>query len=282
MHLSENSFITGFVNSPIGLMKPAVLTMEKSQIHSHMDNETVMDVKLFKFIGLLQVLKPAVSTGCVFDGQWHRRVLRVIFWTMLLTIILNIGMLHKAFNDFQRFTYLIMIIFIYINTTITGYLFLAKSDRMWDVLDLTRFAFTSCGQRDSSRLADSRVKLSAILRTIVIIGLIVFLLRLSAPFIIQERLSVVQLDGTIKKYRRCIFNIWVPLSDTMYNSLVVWPLVYAYELLLLVGSCVVWFMFVCYLMTACFALNAHFRTLAAGYEALGRTPWNGSFPFNTP
>lgn len=241
-----------------------------------------MDIRLFKMIGLLQTLNPDMSTDGNYVGRCYRTVMRVVFVALFLTIVLNIGMLYQAFNDFQRFTYLIMLMIIAMNSTTKAYVLMVDTDRLWVVLDLTHYAFTWSGRFDWSRLSRCSVNLSVVLRTIITINNIVTIIWMIVPFFVHEPISVIHLDGTIGEYRTSILNLWLPqfVSNLMYNSVAVWSLFYAFEMFMLFSCLVPWYIFDCYLITVCFALNAHFRTLAANYEALGRTPCNGLLFYN--
>ncbi|VVC25250.1 Olfactory receptor, insect [Cinara cedri] len=227
---------------------------------------TVVDVKLFKAIGLFQIL----SAG----GRWHRTALQIGLCTYFGSIILNVACLYLASNDFQRLTYLSLLIIIAAMYALKAYVLLVNADRLWAVLDLARYAFTSCGQRDPSRLSRCRTALSTLLHALVVINYGAAVVWLVSPFFVQDkRLSVTHLDRDVKEYRIGIFNLWVPMSNAAYNSPVGWSLVYAYEAFILFFNCTVWSLFDCYLLTACFSLNAQFHTLTAGYAALGwRSP----------
>lgn len=244
---------------------------------SNAENGTIVDVKLFKVIGLWQTLNPTMYTDSVLNGRLYKWVLQVFFWMMFITIVSNTVMLREASNDFQRFMYLSMLIIISINNTIKVYVLLNKSDQMSAVLDLAQYAFTSCSRRDPSLLSQCRGNLFALLRAIVVINYVVTAIWSVLPFFIDEPLSVIQLDGTVRKYRVCIVNVWVPLSYAMYNTTAGWYLVYVYELFMMVCNILAWVMFDIYMITMCFALNVQFRILAAGYEALGNGPCTGLF-----
>lgn len=86
----------------------------------------------------------------------------------------------------------------------------------------------------------------------------------------DEYVPFAKLDGTVGHYRTSIFNMWFPLSESLYNRLPVWTLVYAVEAF--VGSVDVynWLLFDCYLVTMCMVLTAQFETMSTAYETLGR------------
>ncbi|VVC42144.1 Hypothetical protein CINCED_3A014049 [Cinara cedri] len=233
--------------------------------NSENHDRTVVDVKLFKAIGLFQTLSGD-------DGRRYRTAMRVFFWTMFGTIVLNVWGMYLSSNDFQRFTFLFLCVTISLMCSLKAHLLsrTVDAERLGVVLDLARYAFTSCGRRDPSRLSRCRAKLSALLRTSVTIQLCVMLVWLLAPFFVHTRLSVTHLDGTVSEYRIGMVNLWVPLPDVVYDSAAGWSVVYAYEAFFFFCNFIAWMQFDCYLVTTCFALNAQFCTLAAGYEALGR------------
>ncbi|VVC37787.1 Olfactory receptor, insect [Cinara cedri] len=246
------------------------MTAEYSDSHS---DGTVVDVKLFRAIGLFHILNFTAQTGRDgYDGRRHRTVLRVYFWLVIVTIIFNIGGMYLSYNDFQRFTYLTLCVTVSLPCSLKSYVLSRKADtdRLRAVLDMARYAFTSCGRSDPSRLSRRSAALSALLRTFVTINYCTVFFWMLAPFFIHASLSVTHLDGTVSEYRNSILNLWVPLPDAAYNSSAGWSVVYAYEAIVFTGNLIILLMFDCYVLTTCFALNAHFRTLVDGYTALGR------------
>lgn len=245
---------------------------------------TVVDVKLFGAIGLTQILNPAGAGGL-------RTAVWTGFWAVFGMVVVNVWALYRASGDFQRFTYLIMVLTYTYTCLVKAYALLTDSRRLRAVLDVARYAYTSCGRRNQSRLTRCRAYLRALLRVYVVFNLFGGFVWLLTPVFAYQRVVVVVvvgLTGTVHHYRMNIINLWVPLSEAAYNSPGGWTLVYGYESFVALFTMCVRLMFDCYLLTVCFALTAQFGTVVAGYETLGRsTPMDrarpqGSYPLPQP
>ncbi|VVC26167.1 Olfactory receptor, insect [Cinara cedri] len=235
----------------------------------------MVDVKLFKIIGLYQILRPAPQDGRT--GRKYQKTLMAVMWLMLMTYIIQISALYFAMNDFQRLAHQTLVLSVCVVTWIKGYLLIWNADRMWPVLELGRYAFTSSGHRDPSKLIQCHATLSTMVRLFAAFYYWVLVAWLASPFFIHEPTKIIHLDGTVSKHRMTVLNLWMPLSEAEYNSTKYWAVVYGIEVMTCTINVFIWTMFDCYIMTVCFVLEAQFRTLEIAYTEIGhRQPWDDS------
>lgn len=230
-------------------------------------NKTIVDEKLFKIIGLYYVLSPTQ------DGRSehkYRKILIVVSLLMLAIFITQIGALYFALNDFQRLAHMIMVLSFCLITCFKGYVLVRNANRMWPVLELGRYSFTSSGHRDPSKLIQCRAVVFTMVRLFAMFNYCVLAVWLVSPFFIHEPITIIHLDGTVSKHPTVILNVWVPLSEAKYNSPPYWTVIYGIEVLITIFNVIVWTMFDCYMMTVCFVLDAQFRTVATAYQTTGQ------------
>lgn len=238
----------------------------KTVEYAHGNNSTIMDVKLFKAIGIYQLLQPSNEGGF---GDRYRTWMLIILSLIAGLQCMQIIRLYLALDDLQLFLYVAMLTTTILICTFKMYVMVTNLEKLWTMLDAARYGFTSCGRRDPSRLRRFRDTLSIWLRTFVALSSVTMIVWMFTPWFMDKYVPFAKLDGTVGYYRTSIFNLWFPLSESLYNWLPVWALVYAIEAFVCFMDVFNWSLFDCYLVTMCIVLTAHFETMSAAYETLG-------------
>lgn len=232
------------------------------------DDGAVVDEPLFKAIGLYQLLHPAEGTR----QRWYRTVYLCVLWLTFGLQCVQIVGLYFTLHDFRRFAYMTVLAVNGMMCVLKGYVLVTNADRLQAVLDVARYGFTTSGLRDPGALRRCRATLSKLLRTFVTISFSTLTVWTVTPLFMDSHVPIAQPDGTIGYYRTTIDNLWLPgMSVSLYNSTPVWATIYLMEVYICFVNVISWSLFDCYMVTTCFVLNAQFRTIAAGYETLGRS-----------
>lgn len=230
---------------------------------------TVVDIKLFKVIGLYQLLCPAYGLS----GDRYRMVLLTVLRIAFALQVTQLFGLYYALNDLQRFTNMAVLVVCGMLCLFKGYVLITEAGRIWAVLDAARFGFMSSRRgrrRQQSALHRCRATLSVLLRTFVTFSYVTLAIWLAVPYLMDAYVSIADPHGIVDRYRLNINNLWVPVSGSVYNALPVWTMFYMIEAFLIIVNVFCWTTFDCFMITVCFALNAQFRTVSAGYQTLGR------------
>lgn len=227
------------------------------------NDETAVDVKLFKTIGLYQLLRPS-KTG------WYRTILRAILWLIFSVHIVQTIGLYFVLNDLERFMFMTVMILNSLMCLFKAYVMVTNADQLWSILDVARYAFTSCSSQNTSEMHRCGATVSVLLRIFTVISYSSLVVWIATPWFMEEYVSVINMDGTVSYHRTTIYNQWYPVSDAVYNSPLVWTLIYTIEVAVCCTNVFSWSLFDCYVLTTCFFLKAHFHTLSAGCEGLGR------------
>lgn len=228
-----------------------------------------MDVQLFKIIGLYHLLWPTASVGAF--GIRFRKVLLVASALIFGTYAVQIAVIYLAIDDFPRLAYMLLLITVAYTCLFKAYVLLRYADKMWSILELAGYTFTSSGRRDSSVLIRCRYTLSTVLRVFVGLNYCTLISWLISPLFIHEPVSVTILDGTIVHYRTAVFNLWTSLSEQVYNSPLGFATIYLIECFVCSYNLLLWTVFDCYVMTVCYVIHANFRTVIAAYKTLGQS-----------
>lgn len=226
---------------------------------------TIVDKRLFKAIGLYQILNPTPGAN---------RCYRIAYMTsMIMSFVVQITQLiglYFAVNDLQRFAFTTTVISNGFLSLSKGFVLVTNADRLCAGLELARYEFTSCGSRDQRTARGSRAVLSSILRMFLVLSSVTgFVWALTPLSLMGDYLPVTNMDGTISRYRVTIYNIWLPIPETVYNAPMVWALIYAVEVVVCFYNVYSWMLFESYVMTMCFTLNAQFRILSDSFAAIG-------------
>lgn len=209
------------------------------------EGSTVMDVELFKIIGVHQLLRPDEHG---LDGSLYRAAVKVVVCLTLGLQSIQVCRLYLVRNDIPMFANIGVMVINGLMCLLKGYMVAVNADQMSTTLDAARYAFTKCGGRNPSKLRLCRVRLSMILRTFVILSFGTLIVWLVMP--------------------------WFMTSD--YNSQSsIWVAVYVVESIILTVNVFCWTWFDCYLVTMCFVFEALFCTMSTSYETLGRR-WTGA------
>lgn len=226
------------------------------------DDETAMDVKLFKTIGLYQLLCPS-KTG------WYRTIIRAILWLIFSVHIVQMIGLYFVLNDLERFMFMTVMILNSLMCLFKAYVMVTNADQLWSILDVARYVFTSCSSQNTSEMHRCRATVSALLRVFTVISYSSLVVWITTPWFMEEYVSISNMDGTVSYHRTTIYNQWYPVSDAVYNSPIAWTLIYTTEVAVCCTNVFSWSLFDCYVLTTCFFLKAHFNTLSTGCEGLG-------------
>lgn len=223
-------------------------------------------MNLFKAIGFYQMLQPSTEGG--FGDRYRTWILTILLLIAGLQCM-QIVRLYLVLDDLQLFMYVAMMSTTILICTFKMYVVVMNLEKMWSMLDVAWYGFTLCGRRDPSRLRQCRDTLSTWLRTFVVLSSITLILWLFTPWYMDDYVPFVKFDGTVGHYRTSIFNMWFPISESVYNWLPVWVLIYLIEAFVCFVDVFNWLLFDCYLVTMCIVLTAQFDTMSAAYETLG-------------
>lgn len=209
---------------------------------------TVVDVNLFKMIGLYQIISSSCSGG---DRNWYRTVVKTFLGLSLALQVVQVYRLHLASDDFQTFTFMTVVMIGTLLCSYKGHVIVTKADSLHTVLDVARYAFTTYGLRYPNALHSHRDRLSTLLRTFAGISYVT----LAAWVVFPGMMKTGTGNGADKE---------PTLAYTVGQKALV--VVEGYVVSVNVFC---WVLFDTYVITLCFVLMAQFRTLSAGYRALG-------------
>ncbi|KAL4119061.1 hypothetical protein QTP88_011930 [Uroleucon formosanum] len=212
----------------------------RNEDYRNEDGGTVMDVKLFKSIGMYQLLHPATLH---LDRDLCRIAAMVVVGLTLGMQQMQIFRLYLARHDIPMFANMAMLVVYGFMCLLKGYTIAAHADRICITLEVARYAFTGCGGRDPSLMRRCRARLSPILRTFVGLSFGTLVVWLVMPWF---------------------------LTSEYDDQPIIWAIVYVVESVILIVNVFFWTSFDCYLVTMCFVFNATFRTMSFGYEKVGR------------
>lgn len=242
----------------------------------NIENKTMVDVMLFKAIGLYQLLRPCES-GSV--RHRYRTIVHVTVWLMIGLQIMQVVRQYLSLGDIQLFLFTTVTVIVEQISNYKAYVLVTNTDKLWTVLEITRYGYISCSNRETSRLRRCGETISVWLRVFIVFIYITLTTWIIAPWIKNVYVPFNKLDGTIGHYRQTMLNMWYPISETVHNWTPVWALINLIETLISFTTVIWWVQFDCYLITVCTVLSAHFHNLSASYEILGRksTEYSGKF-----
>lgn len=231
------------------------------------DDVTVADLKLFRAIGLHQMLNPADRRSGYRLRLAYRAVVALAFALQSVQIV---G-LFFTLNDLRRFAYMTVMVFNGLMCVLKGHVLVMNADRLWAVLDVARYRYTVCGARDPTALHRCRATLAVLLRTFAVLSFSTLIIWSTMPLFMDPYVPITKPDGTVGQYRTTIDNLWFPaMTESVYNYTPVWAFIYSMEVFICTFNVISWLLFDSCMVTISFVLHAQFRTMAAGYESLGR------------
>lgn len=247
---------------------------------------TIVDNKLFKAICLHQILDPTNGSN-----RYYRLVLIAFMYMSFGVQIVQFVGLYFTIHDLQRFGFVTTTLSDAFLCIFKGYVLVMNADKLRASLEVARYEFTSCGGRDQRLLRQSRAVLSTILRTFTVLSWCTcFIWALGPLFTMDDFLQVTEADGIVSRYRVLIFNVWLPIPTTVYNTTTVWTLLYAVEVIVCFLNVFNWLLFDSYVVTMCFTFNAQFRTVSTSCMSIGHRDHcfrsssphasKGSYPIN--
>lgn len=231
------------------------------------DSETIVDLRLFKAIGLYQLLSPVRSDA----ASGYRTALLTSTVIIVGVFAVQTATLYLTVDDFSRFAYIVMTITMVSTNSFKSYTLIRRACPMWRALEPARYAFTTSARHDPSELFRCRDAVRTVLRTFAALNYCALSIWLITPWFVHETIPITNVDGTVAMCRTSVLNIWTPLSENAYNSPLVFAAVYAFEIFICSYCVFIITVFDIYVMTMSFVLVANFRTVAARYQTLGRS-----------
>nr|UMT69221.1 odorant receptor 22 [Myzus persicae] len=204
------------------------------------DSGTIVDVDLFKAIGVYQLLHPV---ECGLDSGLCRMAVKIIVGLTLGLQSIQVCRLYLARYDIPMFANMGVLVVYGLMCLFKGYTLATHADRICTTLEVARYSFTSCGGRYPSLMRQCRARLSTILRTFVGLSFGTLFVWLIIPWF---------------------------LTSEYDDKPIVWAVVYVVESIIFTVNVFCWTSFDCYLVTMCFVFEAVFRTMSYGYENVGR------------
>lgn len=206
------------------------------EINQHVD-DTVVDLKLFKFIGLhLSLCSP----------EWNKY--RIAAW-MIIGILCVLLTVH-TYITYDRIALAPFTFIIWIYNIVSIYkcsLIMANRDRMRIILDVARFTFTSCSLKHPDALVQGQRTLRIILCTLIASTYSMVLAWLMFPDLLQLVFPQVKFSN------------------------ITWTIIFVIDCTMLAFDVFLWMLFDCYMITVCVALSVQFKTVSAGYEMIGNS-----------
>lgn len=242
------------------------MTSSKKNKNNAENEETLIDVKLCKVIGLYQLLQP-----CQCDGftKRYRTALLTAIWLAVGLLSMQIVRLYLELSNFQSFVNIAGVTIVEELCVFKGYVLVTNADRLWGLMDVAMYGFTSYGRHNLPELRNTREMLSRLLCWMVVGYYGVTTLWTSATWFMEEFNPFFKLDGTVGEYRQTIFNLWIPVSEDVFNWTPVWSVVYMIEMVIVYLYTFLWLMFDCYLLAVCIALKAQSHVISTAYRNLG-------------
>lgn len=229
------------------------------------DDGAVLAENLFKAIGLYQLLQN--SSKCGRENR-YRKYSIICLWLTFVAICLLPVRLYLDSNDLQLFQFELMVTGNMIIDAIKGYLVIVNADKIWDFLEAARYGFTG-GRQDPSRIHRCRYLLSIWLHAYIILVIGTVILWILTPLFAREYLQLTKMDGTTGNYRASVINLWYPVTESMYNWLPIWAMIYMYEAFMFTVYMVFVLFYDLFLITMCVIFVVQFESLSAAYETLG-------------
>lgn len=227
------------------------------------------DVKLFYAIGLGQLLRLFSESQYGVYGHRYRTIGLAVVWLITAFHGMQLVRLYLTLDDFQLFPYVLMLLVTGLNGAFKGFVLVSNADRLCAIMSAVRPGYTSCGRRDPSHLHRCRKPLAVWLHTIAVSMLVTLVVWIIAPWVAEDYVSFVRLDGTVGHYRPSVYNFWIPVSESAYNWTPVWSLIYGTEVFVSFANAFYWSVLDWYSVTMCVVLNAQFNSLSDAYAELG-------------
>lgn len=249
------------------MVTTTITAVDKNCHEKCKSSNTAMDVWLFKAIGLYHLLRPCNSISV---GHGYRTIALVALWLTFGLQVMQVVRLYLTLGDFQLFLFTTVISINGLVSLYKGYVIVTNADKLWTVLDVARYRFTSCGYRDKTKLRRCGKTMSIWLRTYVVFNYILLTIWALFPWVMNDHVPFVKLDGSVGHYRQTMINMWFPVSENVHNWTPVWTLINVVETVFASISVISWIMFDCYVLFTCMVLSVQFRTMSTAYEMLGQ------------
>lgn len=230
------------------------------------DEDHVFNFKLCNSFGLYQILNP--NTVKLYNHNAYHVIVVVICVYMFSSMIPSIICIRNFMNDTIEFTYYIGLIeqilfVIYKMLNIVYY-----SNDIWKFIANTRFETMSSGLYDINIFKHwQKHSVNIAITYVIMFGLIVVIWTLN-PFIFNtSKVSLKNADNSYNYYRLNIYNIYLPVSDELYNKYFIVFFIIDLTVAILFSICA--FIYDIYMVMACYTLICQLEIINDGLRTLG-------------
>lgn len=231
-------------------------------------------MKLIKYIGLYHLLNPHITQ---IRGYNVYHIINVCFG-LLIVAVSTLGPfgLYYLTNDVVAFmlSFGMFINHLFCVCKVFTIIYYAKD--LWICSEIGSFNCLSYQYYNKSILKTRRRQSTIISYGIIIIVILAFITWIPSPYIFNETMiTIKKIDGSLKKYRINLFNLYFIFAAETYNK---YYIVF-YIIENTIGSIFLYFttVFDIFLVLMCFALFSQLETISDGIESLGRNHSEDNF-----
>lgn len=181
------------------------------------DENYVFNFRLSKFIGLYQILNPCTKKYYN-QNVYHIIIILLSVYIFSISILSPIG-LYNLINDAIPFAFYMGTIEQFFFSIYKVLNIVYYSNVLWKCMINTNNKFMSCGLNNRN-IFNYWQNYSAKMALIYIIMIcFIILIWASCPLIFNKTIVTVRnLDGSYSIFKINIFNVYVPISDEVYNK----------------------------------------------------------------
>lgn len=212
-------------------------TINRGDSVEDFDNRTLMDTRLFKFIGLYHIINPSEN------GHRYRRIISTILWLLL---VCQCARIYLSFVHVEMAVYFLVSGCDVIMCFYKGQLMLKHWDELRAMLNVTRFTFTTCGVKYPDIMIQYQGNIRTILRNFSVVSYSLIVFWFAYPNLVKMS-----------------FGQYNNLSETF------WRMTFVFDSFVVVMTLLMITIFANYLVTMCISIDAQFKIVTAAYESLG-------------
>lgn len=235
----------------------------------------VFNVRLAKLIGLYQILDPG-TVKCRGKNIYHIIVALIVLYSCIVSMILNVsGLYYFTSNmylsvDFFWKAECVMLI------CYKMWIIVHHSNDFWNCLSITRYSFTSFCHQDRHKILEVCRKRSVLLTTVFTIAYLSSIIFYISSTLVcsNELITIKNRDGSFMQYRLNVFNFYLIVSDSTYNSH--YNTFYIVEAFSIISLAMLFIIFDVLLVTLCLAVCCQMKMVCIAFKSLGHESFHDS------
>eukprot|EP00102_Acyrthosiphon_pisum_P022637 XP_016659847.1 PREDICTED: uncharacterized protein LOC107883740 [Acyrthosiphon pisum] len=229
----------------------------------------VFNIRLANLTGLYQILDPG-ALKCRGRNVYQFFVAFIALYLLVISMVLFVDCLHLSTYNMSTSLLDFLVTTNSFYACYKMWIVIYRSNEIWDCLSITRYGFTSLGNRKLTghNILDHWRACSVWYTSLLAVAyFLTMVMYVGCPLAFSDTIIPIKnYDGSIGNYRRNVLNLYFFASDKTYNEY--YNTFFVIEALFIAGLVIIYLLFDILLVTLCLGICCQIQMICSAFESI--------------